>query len=120
MLIQNYCDLTLTDMQVGSADDSYDYVVSNNCGSLNVNGSTSITAPAGKTAFDVCVTNYYPEGVTVTVNTTGTITGAIEYDVWGTKPGENKAKLDIQAGNFNISWKVEDALQRPRSRRLLR
>jgi hypothetical protein len=106
MLIQNYCDLTLTDMQVGSADDSYDYVVSNNCGSLNVNGSTSITAPAGKTAFDVCATTNYPEGVTVTINTTGTITGAIEYDIWTGKPEDNKAKLDIQAGNFNISWKV--------------
>lgn len=110
MLIQNYCDLTLTDMQVGSADDSYNYVVSNNCGSLNVNGSTSITAPAGKTAFDVCATTHYPEGVTVTINTTGTITGAIEYDIWTGKPEDNKAKLDIQAGNFNISWKVEDAL----------
>ena len=112
ILIQNYSNLTLNSMTVGSSEDSYAYVVSNNFGSLNVTGSTSITAPAGKTAFDVCVTNKdaYKDGVTVTINTSGKITGNIEYDVWEGIPNPNKAKLVIKKGTIEGTWNIETEL----------
>ncbi len=99
MIIQNYCELTLTDMNITGSENAA-YVVSNNCGECNILGSTSITAAEGKIAFDVCVTSHYPAGVSVTVNTTGTITGKVEYDVWGTIPAKPAALLDIENGNF--------------------
>ena len=102
MLIQNYCDLTLEDVVVdgtGMADD--DYTVSNNCGVVNIIGSTSIIAPEGGCAFDACVTNYYPAGTQITVNTTGSIVGRIEYDPWGALPPVNKVLLDIQAADLS-------------------
>lgn len=75
IMIQNYSNLTLKDMTVDGVaqgdDQACQYVVSNNCGALNLVGKTSITAPEKAVAFDVCVTGYYPEGVTVTVDTTG-------------------------------------------------
>ena len=82
MLIQNYCNLTLTDMNlIGTTDTQY--VLSNNFGNTVIDGNTSITATAGNVAFDVCYANGpYAEGVSVTVDTTGTIIGDIELGVW--------------------------------------
>lgn len=82
MLIQNYCNLTLTDMNlIGTTDTQY--VLSNNFGNTVIDGNTSITATAGNVAFDVCYANGpYKDGVSVTVNTTGTITGIIELGTW--------------------------------------
>ena len=82
MLIQNYCNLTLTDMNlIGTTDTQY--VLSNNFGNTVIDGNTSITATAGNVAFDVCYANgSYKDGVSVTVNTTGTITGIIELGTW--------------------------------------
>lgn len=82
MLIQNYCNLTLTDMNlIGTTDTTY--VLSNNFGNTVIDGNTSITATAGNVAFDVCYANgSYKDGVSVTVNTTGTITGIIELGTW--------------------------------------
>lgn len=82
MLIQNYCNLTLTNMNlIGTTDTQY--VLSNNFGNTVIDGNTSITATAGNVAFDVCYANgSYKDGVSVTVNTTGTITGIIELGTW--------------------------------------
>ena len=82
MLIQNYCNLKLTDMNlIGTTDTQY--VLSNNFGNTVINGNTSITATEGNVAFDVCYANgSYKDGVSVTVNTTGTITGIIELGTW--------------------------------------
>ncbi|MCI5500143.1 MAG: S-layer homology domain-containing protein [Clostridiales bacterium] len=44
------------------------------------------------------------------VNTTGTITGKVLYDVWYAKPEENKAKLNVTNGTFKGDWKIEDDL----------
>lgn len=66
---------------------------------------------AGKKAFDVCVTEYYPEGARVTVDTTGTINGVIEYGTWGNKPDENKTFLKIINGTFNGTFSVESGLE---------
>lgn len=116
IFIQNYCNLTLHNVEVdASGCSTVQYVASNNNGSLTVTGSTSLLAPAGQKAFDVYYwpNGGYPEGVTVNVNTTGTIQGDIEYgcDETGTADVQNKAKLNIQSGTFTGSVKtsVSDA-----------
>ena len=77
MLIQNYANLTLTDMNLVENTTHIQYALSNNSGTSNINGATSITTDA--VAFDVY--DYTAGGYalpTVNVNTTGKITGAIE------------------------------------------
>ncbi len=107
IFIQNYCNLTLKDVDVTALQASY--VMSNNCGDVNFIGSTSITSGTGY-AFDVCATTHYPSGVTVNIDTTGTITGTILYDVWTAKPDPNLAKLNIKNGTFVGGFSVENAL----------
>ena len=112
MLIQNYCDLTLENITLDGTglEGNHRYVMSNNCGDVVIGDGTTITAKAGDVAFDVCATNYYPEGVKVTVEAGATVNGIVEYDVWGTKPADNKAELAIEGGTLNITWNVESAL----------
>lgn len=112
MLIQNYCDLTLENITLDGSglEGAHRYVMSNNCGNVEIGDGTTITAKDGDVAFDVCATNYYPEGVTVTVKEGATISGIVEYDVWGTKPADNHAELAIEGGNFDVTWNVEAAL----------
>jgi len=112
MLIQNYGDLTLKNITLigNNLPGTHRYVLSNNCGNVVIGEGTTITAKEGDVAFDVCVTNYYPEGTQVTVEDGATITGIVEYDVWGTIPADNKATLTIEGGNFDITWNVEPAL----------
>ena len=98
MMVQNYCRLTLTNMDI-VGNTQCEYVVSNNCGECNILGNTSITATEGNNAFDVCVAANYPTGVVVNVNTTGTITGKIEYGVWG-DVNTSYSFLNIEGGNF--------------------
>lgn len=99
MLIQNYSDLTLENVTlVGNAN--MNYVLSNNCGKVDIIGSTSITAATGKFAFDVCVTDYYADGTQVTVNTTGTITGNVEYGIWHAIPSPVKSTLTVTNGTI--------------------
>lgn len=80
LLIQNYSDLTLENVTLDATGGVAQYVLSNNNGQVNVLGTSSILAPEGQHAFDVY---YWPpaykDGVSVYVNTTGTIRGAIEY-----------------------------------------
>ena len=110
MLIQNYCNLTLEDVTVdGTGMRSSDYTLSNNCGEVNLTGATSIIAPSGGYAFDACVTNYYPAGTKVTVNTTGAIKGKIEYGVWGSIPSPNLVALTIEAADLADAQLVIDS-----------
>lgn len=114
MLIQNYCNLTLTNMNlIGTTDTRY--VVSNNFGNTLINGTTSITAKPGTIAFDVCYANgSYADGVSVTVDTTGTIKGDIKLGTWNAAGGSNpkpdindyleKAKLTIN--NVKLEGKI--------------
>ncbi len=77
MLVQNYANLTLTDMNLDDATEHIQYVLSNNSGTSNINGATSITTD--KVAFDVY--DYTAGGYAVpevNVNTTGIIDGKIE------------------------------------------
>lgn len=106
ILIQNYSDLTLKDMTLDGTglSDANPYVVSNNCGNVTITGDTSIIAAPGGVAFDVYYwpAGGYGEGVSVTLNTTGTITGNIEYGSDGTDDGKagvaENARLSIKQG----------------------
>ena len=95
ILIQNYSDLTLEDVNLTATGAAY--VLSDNCGDVNIKGSTSITAGSGKVAFDVCGYASY-SGVTVTVDTTGTITGEIEIS--RSSGNTNAVNLNVKNGNF--------------------
>lgn len=85
MLIQNYADLTLTDMTLDGDNlnrNNYSYVLSNNSGEVLINGATSIIANVveGEDHFALDSYDYsqYYALPVVTVNTTGQIKGAIE------------------------------------------
>ncbi len=112
ILIQNYCNLKLENINLDASESSIcQYVISNNCGKTIITGDTNITAAAGEVAFDVYYwpSNGYTDGVNVIVdkNMTGTITGKVEYTNDSTKPDEwfSKASLTIENGNFNIELK---------------
>ena len=95
MLVQNYANLNVVDMNLDGTSEAVQYVLSNNSGTVNVSGKTNITASANGVAFDVF--DYTSAGYTVpTVNveTTGTITGAIEVSE------SIKYNLNIKAGTF--------------------
>ena len=87
MLIQNYADLTITDMTLDGDHldrNNYSYVLSVNCGNVVIEGSTSILANEveGENHFAFDSYDYSAGGYTklpvVTVNTTGAVTGAVE------------------------------------------
>ena len=81
ILIQNYSNLTLEDMVLDGSNlaGTGPYTLSLNNGNVNITGNTSILAKDGGVAFDVCYwPTSYKDGVQVTVNTTGTISGPIE------------------------------------------
>ena len=87
-VIQNYANLTLENVSVKG--NSYtSYVVSINSGKVALTGNTSIEG--NNVAFDVCKYLSY-EAPTVTVNTTGTITGKVEV---------SGGALDLQAATIN-------------------
>ncbi|MBO5109458.1 MAG: hypothetical protein J6D21_01965, partial [Clostridia bacterium] len=99
MLIQNYADLTLTDVVLdGTGSANMQYVLSNNSGEVNINGDTNIIAPEGAVAFDVCQFGSY-EAPVVNVNTVGTIVGAIEVSE------EINENLHISSGQFSQKLK---------------
>lgn len=102
ILIQNYSDLTLENVVLDGThlDYSHPYTLSLNNGKVNITGNTSILAKAdGGVAFDLY---YWPDGgyfdgVQVTVNTTGTISGPIELSQDGTAAAAaNPNRLTIQ------------------------
>ncbi len=99
MLIQNYSNLTLEDVDLdGTGLSGWAYALSNNCGTINLTGSTSITAKEGGRAFDTCKFGSY-EIPTVNINTTGTISGTIEA---------TGGKLNIENGKFNVTWVTDN------------
>ena len=109
MILQNYCNLTLEDMKIDATQgtNSVGYCMSNNCGKVNIIGSTSITAKAGQVAFDACWApkNGYPDGTQVVLNTTGVINGNIEFDLWGFNVETScLTTLDIQ--NVNVTGSI--------------
>lgn len=124
-LIQNYADLTLTDVTLdlytshkqsdGSFDTQAYYALSCNNGNVTLNGKTRVTVQRepelyngqiGKYfAFDVCDYSSY-EGVKVTVNTTDCIQGDIEV----TNPNGNDAKTGLNVISGEISGRLVTTL----------
>ena len=107
IVIQNYCDLTLVDMELDAREAAQvQYVASNNHGNVLITGDTSIYAAEGAYAFDVYYwpSNGYDDGVSVTVDTTGTIEGDVKYGSDGTDTGladiVEKAPLVIKSGTI--------------------
>jgi hypothetical protein len=95
MVIQNYSNLTLEDVNVdGTGLSGWAYALSNNCGTINLTGSTSITAKESGRAFDTCKFGDYAIP-TVNINTTGVISGPIEA---------TGGKLNIENGKFDVTW----------------
>ena len=105
ILIQNYANLTLEDMNL-SLNRVHEnpkqplYTLSNNNGHIVLTGNTNISALDRNFAFDVCRFADYP-GVSVTLdeNMTGTINGRIELS--GTKKADNDFELIIKNGTVN-------------------
>jgi hypothetical protein len=94
MLVQNYCNLTLTDVTLdGSNIGEGRYTLSNNSGTVVLNGSTSIVSSINGKALDSCKYGSYAIP-NVTINTTGTIEGIIEL---------SGGKLEIKNGEFEGS-----------------
>lgn len=115
MIIQNYCNLTLQNMTLDATKgtNSVEYVMSNNCGAVNITGSTSIKAKTNTYAFDACWAptvngNIYAEGTQIVVDTTGAIDGNVQFDLWGVDgiTGCNTT-LDIKNCQLNGSVVVD-------------
>lgn len=106
ILIQNYCNLTLENVVLDGSNLPGDkcYTLSLNNGKVNITGNTSILAkPNGGVAFDLY---YWPDGgyldgVQVTVNTTGTISGPIELSQDGTGADEAAKHNKLTIQNIN-------------------
>lgn len=115
ILIQNYCNLTLHNVVLDGRNlvDSVPYTLSLNCGKIQITGSTSILAKTGGVAFDLYYwpSGSYPEGVQVTVDTTGTISGPIELAEDGTEGvagAADKNSLTIQ--NVRLEGTISNKL----------
>lgn len=105
IMLQNYANLTLKDVTLDArGSTNCQYVSSNNNGTVNITGSTNIYAAEGQAAFDVY---YWPKNgynkVNVTVNTTGTISGRIEYGGDGSDGIAQNAKLSLENGTFDFN-----------------
>lgn len=97
ILIQNYSNLTLEDMVLDGSNlaGTGPYTLSLNNGNVNITGNTSILAKDGGVAFDVCYwPTSYKDGVQVTVNTTGTISGPIELGLYNTNDSAGAAQTN--------------------------
>ena len=119
MFIQNYCNLTLDNVTLdGTALGANSYTLSSNCGTVKIINGSSIIANPNAYAFDMCwaPNKKYPEGTQMTVDTTGTIKGIIQLDVWGTFSNENgiKSTLTINnmnhEGTFDVDTRLKDQL----------
>lgn len=102
ILIQNYSNLTLENMDLSST--KADYVLSNNNGNVNIIGDTSITAKDGAVAFDVCYYANYPS-VRVNVNTEGVITGNIELSKSANRADEAQ-NCSLNISNITLNGKI--------------
>lgn len=103
ILIQNYCNLTLQNVELDGRNlvGSVPYTLSLNCGKIQITGNTSILAKTGDVAFDLYYwpKGGYSEGVQVTVDTTGTISGPVEVNTDSSGPAAAAAKNSLTIQN---------------------
>ena len=126
MMVQNYADLTLTDMVLDGTSITAPYTglytLSNNCGDVVINGSTSIISrgKTGDVAFDVCYwptkadgkPTGYDRAHSVTINTTGKIVGTViigseETDKIDPTTSKNGVSLILNKGTIDGNIKIE-------------
>lgn len=103
ILIQNYSDLTLENVDLVGGTDTQ-YTLSNNNGNTVIKKGTSITAgqAGGKVAFDVYRFKSYPSASVTIDADAGKITGVIELSAQEGYTGEaNSHKLVINGGNLS-------------------
>lgn len=101
ILIQNYCNLTLENMELDGRNlnsSNPNYTLSNNNGDVVIK-DTTIFAAAGMVAFDVCRFAAYT-GPSVTVQGNSVINGKVEISSDGPKDGA-RHELVIKNGTFN-------------------
>lgn len=98
ILIQNYSNLTLENMEL-TAGETCSYVLSNNNGNVVID-NTTITPAAGKVAFDVYGGFGSYSDVTVTVTGDSVINGKVEVDR-SNSSNTNKNTLNIESGILN-------------------
>ena len=109
-VVHTYGDVTFDSFNVDARENSYAQIaVEPDCGTLNINGNSSILAREGMTGLYVAFwhTGTY-DGTTANVNTTGKITGKLVYEfdedmTSDAAATENKAVLNITNGNFEIT-----------------
>ena len=96
--IQNYANLTLTDMTLDGTNINGDNSVVEFCnGNVVVDGSTNFTAKTNVASINVDSWTAYPNGTNVTINTTGKV-GKIYCYSEGTGSMTTKSKLTIVSG----------------------
>lgn len=114
ILIQNYCKLTLHNVVLDGRNlvGSVPYTLSLNCGKIQITGSTSILAKTGGVAFDLYYwpSGSYPEGVQVTVDTTGTISGPVEVNTDSSGPAAAAAKNSLTIQNVRFEGAFSNKL----------
>lgn len=101
ILIQNYCNLTLENMELDGRNlnrSNPNYTLSNNNGNVVIDG-TKISAADGMVAFDVCRYADYT-GPSVTVQGNSVIDGKVEISSSAQKDGAQH-ELIIKSGTFN-------------------
>lgn len=101
ILIQNYCNLTLENMELDGRNlnrSNPNYTLSNNNGDVVIK-DTTIFAANGMVAFDVCRYADYV-GPKVTVKGNSVINGKVEISSSGAKDGAQH-ELVIENGTFN-------------------
>ena len=111
IFLQNYCDLTLIDVDLDcSSASQMQYVVSNNFGSLTVKGNTRIIASSTNAigvAFDVWygMSSVYFDGVTILFDEsfTGEVNGKVEFGSHGN--GSALFEAAIEDGKVGIEVK---------------
>ena len=107
IMIQNYCDLTLTGMTISGGEETV-YTMSNNNGNVVIkdsiiNAGKASSYGSGPFAFDVCRYASYPS-VTVTVKGNSVINGDVE--VSGTIGEGQSRQLYVEGGKFTGEFKV--------------
>ena len=101
ILIQNYCNLTLENMELDGRNlnrSNPNYTLSNNNGNVVIDG-TNILAADGMVAFDVCRYADYT-GPSVTVQGNSVINGKVEISSSAPKD-DARHRLTISGGTFN-------------------
>ena len=107
-IVHTYGDVVFEDFTVDASEDQYAWcAVEPDCGTLQILGNSSILAYGSNYGLYAAFwhTGTY-DGVIVTVDTTGTITGKLAYeldeDVPSAPATKNKGFLNILNGNFDV------------------